>query len=138
MDGLFADFGAAMAERNGYKLAATLLPIAPRDQPGRLNFIWGSTNHHGVKGDVKHFINEHGYRAQLTRDEVSGWVEVYSAYWRALGEILPMQNGGNTVSPVFLFTIIVFAIEESIRRNQYHHFVQGLSNGSIVILDKGV
>lgn len=100
MDQLFSEFGEAMAKQNGYDLAATLSPVPPADQPARLKFIWASTNHHGLKGDIKHFISEKTFRASLSRDEVNGWVEIYSAYWRALGEILAMEDGSHTPSKV--------------------------------------
>jgi COP9 signalosome complex subunit 12 len=95
MDSLFAEFGDAIRQRNGYKLANTLLPESPPTEPNKLVFIWGSTNHHGVKSDVKHFISDNTYRSDLTSKEVEGWVEVYTAYWRALAEILAMESEHN-------------------------------------------
>lgn len=95
MDSLFSEFADAIRQRNGYKLAETLSPVSPPDQPDKLVFIWGSTNHHSVKGDIKHFINDKIFRSDISHKEVDGWVEVFTAYWKALAEILAMDGEGS-------------------------------------------
>ncbi|KAI9171852.1 COP9 signalosome complex subunit 12 [Paramyrothecium foliicola] len=94
MHELFEDFAKAHAKPNGYLLAQTLSPVPPADQPHRLRSIWQSTNAHSVKGDIKHFIKTNTmHRAKLGSDEINGWVEVYTAYWHALGEIIAGESG---------------------------------------------
>jgi COP9 signalosome complex subunit 12 len=110
MDSFFEQFGSAYRERNGYQLAETLLPVPPADQPDKLVFVWGSTNHHSVKGDVKHFISNKTNRLGISRDEITGWVEVYSAYWKALGDILAMEDG--SANPAASWTKVYDAWKE--------------------------
>ena len=94
MNELFNEFAIAHATRNGYELAQTLSPVPPPHEPHRLNRVWQSTNSHSVKGDVKHFIKTSvSPRGGLTQDEINGWVEVYMAYWKAIGEILAGESG---------------------------------------------
>ncbi|KAL3958986.1 hypothetical protein ACCO45_007148 [Purpureocillium lilacinum] len=89
-------------ERNGYLLAQTLSPVPPPDDAHRLRKIWQSTNSHNVKGDIKHFIKtQSSYRASLDADEINGWVEVYAAYWNAIGEILAGESGKSTWTKVY-------------------------------------
>lgn len=90
MNELFEEFTKAHAVRNGYLLAQTLSPVALPDEAFRLKKIWQSTNSHSAKGDIKRFIKT---QANLDPNGVSGWVEVYAAYWKALGEILAGEDG---------------------------------------------
>ncbi|KAH7321388.1 hypothetical protein B0I35DRAFT_213530 [Stachybotrys elegans] len=97
MNELFEDFVKAYASRNGYEVAKTLSPVPPHDRPHRLRSIWQSTNGHSVKGDVRHFIKTKASRgARIDPDELNGWIEVYSAYWTAVGEIIAGENGRST------------------------------------------
>lgn len=94
MNELFEEFAAAHASRNGYAIAQTLSPVPPPDQAHKLASIWQSTNAYSVKGDIKHFIKHNAkHRVPLDQNEVNGWVEVYTAYWKAVGEIISGENG---------------------------------------------
>ncbi|KAG6013029.1 COP9 signalosome (CSN) subunit [Claviceps pusilla] len=103
MNELFEDFAKAHALNNGYLLAQTLSPVAPPNKPHRLKQIWQSTNSHSVKGDIKHFIKSQysSRRRSVDHEELSGWVEVYVAYWNALGEILAGESGKSSWTKVY-------------------------------------
>jgi hypothetical protein len=102
MNELFEEFAAAHTSRNGYAIAQTLSPVPPPHQPHKLASIWQSTNSHSVKGDTKHFIKHNmSYRGSLDQDEVNGWVEVYTAYWKAVGEILSGETGKSSWTKVY-------------------------------------
>lgn len=94
MNDLFEEFAQAHAVKNGYLLAQTLSPVPPPGDVFRLRNIWQSTNAHSAKGDIKHYIKtQASRRARLGNDEVNGWVDVYVAYWNAVGEILAGESG---------------------------------------------
>lgn len=94
MNTTFEQFAEAHSLRNGYKLAQTLSPVPPADDPQRLMAVWRSTNSHSVKGDIKHFIKSStAHRRKLDHDETTGWVEVYTSYWKAVSEILAGESG---------------------------------------------
>lgn len=94
MNTLFDQFAEAHSQKNGYKLAQTLSPVAPPDDPHRLMAVWRSTNSHSVKGDIKHFIKSStSHRRKMSHDETTGWVEVYTSYWKAIAEILAGESG---------------------------------------------
>jgi COP9 signalosome complex subunit 12 len=100
MNELFQEFAAAYATRNGYAIAQTLSPVAPPDDPLKLDSIWQSTNSHSVKGDIKHFIKHNSnHRRSLKANELNGWVEVYAAYWVAVGEIKLGETGKVRLAP---------------------------------------
>ncbi|KAF5569053.1 CSN12 [Fusarium phyllophilum] len=102
MNTLFDQFAEAHSQKNGYKLAQTLSPVAPPDDPHRLMAVWRSTNSHSVKGDIKHFVKSStSHRRKMSHDESTGWVEVYTSYWKAIAEILAGESGKSTWTKVY-------------------------------------
>lgn len=94
MNELFDEFAAAYSSRRGYAIAATLSPVAPPGQPNRLKEIWRSANSYNVKGDIKHFLKAStSHRFRLDQDELNGWVDIFVAYWKALGHIIAGEEG---------------------------------------------
>lgn len=97
MQSISEEFGTAFANSNGWNLSSTLSPVPPKDDPDRLRLYWQSTNHYAVKQDIKHFLLEGlSGRVSLTNHDskvvIGGWVEVYTAYWKAVGEILAVEG----------------------------------------------
>ncbi|KAG9256121.1 PCI domain-containing protein [Emericellopsis atlantica] len=102
MNELFEDFAKARQARNGYELAQTLSPVPPADKPHRLLRVSQSTNSHSVKGDIKHYIKTSvSHRGKLSQDALTGWVEVYAAYWKAIEEILAGEHGQSSWTKVY-------------------------------------
>lgn len=91
MDGLFAEFADAYEKQNGYLLASTLTPVNPRGQPDRLKSIRASTNAHSVGDDIHRLIKRNA--RGIGRKEMSGWIEVYTGYWTAVGDINAGEDG---------------------------------------------
>ncbi|CAK7236507.1 COP9 signalosome (CSN) subunit [Sporothrix curviconia] len=98
MDKLFREFGQALGRYNGKELSATLSPVAPADDPYRLRNIWNGAGHHDAKAVIKRKIQNNS--DGLAHNEVMGWTEVYYAYWKALGQILLVQDAANDGGPV--------------------------------------
>ncbi|KAH6608980.1 cop9 signalosome complex subunit 12 [Trichoderma cornu-damae] len=102
MNEVFRGFAKAHAEQNGYLLAATLSPVSPPENPQRLRSIWQSSNPSGVKGSIKHFIKSNtSHRRSLDHEEIKGWVEVYAAYWNAVGDVIAGEEGKSTWTKVY-------------------------------------
>ncbi|KAK2014966.1 PCI domain-containing protein [Colletotrichum eremochloae] len=99
MEGLFEEFRNAYKARSGYSLAQTLQPFSPANKPGKLRSIYLSTNIQEVKADVKYMLQGRGSgskKFKLDHEEANGWVEVYTAYWKAIGEILKVEGDSST------------------------------------------
>lgn len=103
MDSLFRAFGHAQTAGNGFDLSETLKPEPTMDEPRRLSAIWNSANHHDAKASIKRKIVSNS-GAMVSHDEVTGWVEVYYAYWKALGEILAIEEGNGARGKVSDFS----------------------------------
>jgi hypothetical protein len=88
MDVIFGDFRKSYEVGDGYGLAQTLSPIAPDSQPERFRNFHRSTNFQNVQKDFKYqILYDNTLPFKLPADEGNGWVEVYVAYWKAIGEI---------------------------------------------------
>ncbi|KZL67228.1 COP9 signalosome complex subunit 12 (PCI domain-containing protein), partial [Colletotrichum tofieldiae] len=99
MEGLFEEFRNAYKARSGYSLAQTLQPYSPANKPGKLRSIYLSTNVQEAKADVKYMLQGRGSgskKFKLDHEEANGWVEVYTAYWKAIGEILKVEGDSST------------------------------------------
>ena len=94
MDLLFQDFARAQSTNDGYALSRTISPDLPLAD---LWAIWNSCNTHDVKAVLKRGIQKSTSGIdRLPHDEVQGWVEVYASYWKALGELLAVQEASSS------------------------------------------
>ena len=93
MDSLFVDFKKAYGEGHGYDLSMTLSPIPSLSDPNRLHAFFRSTNHASAKTDFKYqILYDNSMSFKLPIEEGNGWVEVYFAYWKAVGDILNAET----------------------------------------------
>ena len=89
MENFFRDFQDAVASSNGYQLSETLMPSPPPDDQDRLRRFYNSTNAANVKKDIQYCIlYDKASQFRLPTEEGKAWVDVYVAYWSAVGEIL--------------------------------------------------
>lgn len=95
MDVVINDFKTAQALGDGYALAATITPIAPANDAGRLYAFYKSSNHFDVQSSIRAaivFDND----VQLDRTEGNAWVDVFVAYWKAVGVILAGEEAARS------------------------------------------
>lgn len=93
MDRFFNEFKEAYGNGDGYGLSMTLSPVDPSSQPNRLSSFFRSTNVASAVKDFRYRIlydNSSAFR--LSHEEGNGWVDIYFAYWKAVGEILKAGN----------------------------------------------
>lgn len=101
MEAFFKDFSEAYGAGKGYQLADTLLPFAPSQDPNRLHNFYRSTNAANVRSDIQYnILYDRSSTLKLSTEEGKAWVDVYVAYWTALGEILKAEEAQRTNSPV--------------------------------------
>ena len=91
MDYVLGIFREAYAEENGHKLAESITPIAPPDEPVRLHSFYQSTTSFSIQGDLRNAIV---YKSpfKITKAEANAWIEVYATYWKAIGELLSAEE----------------------------------------------
>ena len=88
MDIVFRDFKQAQLIGSGPLLSTTITPIAPPDDRDRLQNFYGGSSSFSIQSDVRYGILHHANtEARFSKSEGHAWVEVYVAYWKAIGEI---------------------------------------------------
>lgn len=101
MENFFRDFQDAVASNNGYQLSDTLLPSPLSEDLDRLRRFYDSTTAANVKKDIQYCIlYDKSSQVRLSRDEGNAWVDVYAAYWSAVGEILKADDDQRQNLPV--------------------------------------
>ena len=105
MDPIFEGFKKAYEEGNGYDLSMTLSPVDLDDEPDRLYNFFRSTNFSQVKKDFQYrILYDSATPFKLPAEEGNGWVEVYLAYWKAVGDILNAENAQKSNAKVSIVT----------------------------------
>lgn len=94
MDTILGIFRESYAEESGYKLAESITPVAPANDAGLLYEFYRSSSIYELPGDLKAgIIYQNDVRIQ--KQEANGWIELYSAYWKAIGELLAVEESIN-------------------------------------------
>lgn len=111
MEGVFKPFKNSHVTGNGYQLADTLQPLPTTTNPDRLHAFYRSSNFQSIKGDVEYQII-YGKSAgfNLPSAEGKAWVEVFVAYWKAIGELLKAEEATRMNSAVRKITPVTFCI----------------------------
>ena len=92
MDALFYDFKQAYFIRNGPLLADTLSPITLARDPNRLQLFYSQSDDYSIASDVKYQVLHYDKSMEITKAEANAWVDIYIAYWKALGPIIRAEG----------------------------------------------
>ena len=93
MDTIFSPFRAAHLNYNGYQLAESLMPGTSSARLDQLRTFYRSTNAANVKNDFRYnILYDSTTSLKLSTEEGNAWMEVYVAFWKAVGEILKAED----------------------------------------------
>ncbi|KAJ5219282.1 PCI/PINT associated module [Penicillium cinerascens] len=102
MSTLAAEFKSAYGAGSGDGLAAVFTPIATQNKPYRLQSFYDFTNAASLQKDLS-FALFHGKSLKVPRAEQTAWVDIFAAYWEAVGEVLKCEQGRRDASLVAVF-----------------------------------
>ncbi|KAL8700884.1 MAG: hypothetical protein Q9201_005204 [Fulgogasparrea decipioides] len=91
MDVVFQNFHQAQHSYSGPLLASTLTPIPPPHAPTILREFHKGSNVFSIQSDIQRFIKIPS--SYLPKPEANAWIDIYVAYWKAIGEILRAETG---------------------------------------------
>lgn len=103
MSTLAADFRNAYSNGSGPDLAAVFTPIATPDAPYRLSTFYDFTNATYLNKDLASCLF-HGKNLKLPKAEQNAWIEIFAAYWEAVGEILKSEEGRQGANAIAIFS----------------------------------
>ena len=91
MDTVISIFKSGYLHQNGYAISEAITPVAPSEDAGRLYAFYRSSNAVNVQNDLRNALV---YRndLHLNKAEANAWLEVFSAYWVAVGELLAAEE----------------------------------------------
>lgn len=90
MTALFSAFKAAHLSFSGSILAETLNPAK---QPTQLSAIYSFTDEANAPADIRYaLLKDRETGVKLAKHEGNAWADVYVAYWRAVGELLSVNE----------------------------------------------
>lgn len=93
MASVFADFKAAQTAGSGPQLAAAITPTATPEDPDRLRSFYNSTNSAKASTDIRHFLlQDRTTGVKLPKQEGNAWVNIFTAFWTAAGEIVKLEE----------------------------------------------
>lgn len=93
MDILFQDFEQAQRDGSGPLLSTTILPLAPPNDPNRLRTLFSSANSSSIQQVIRAGLLAHtNTEIRFSKAEGNAWVDVYVAFWRAIGELLAAEE----------------------------------------------
>ncbi|GAB7355107.1 hypothetical protein MBLNU459_g5686t1 [Dothideomycetes sp. NU459] len=95
MNNVCADFDRAVRAEDGYALAATISPIPPTSDSARLYALLRDTNAFSVQADFRRALGRTPAAINLDKRELNAWIDVYVAYWKAVGEVLTAEESLN-------------------------------------------
>lgn len=75
----------------GDQLAETINPDVQKNS-SKLLALWGRGSLRDVTADLNFLFYTDPTRPRLSKEETTGWVELYLAYWKAIGEILAVEG----------------------------------------------
>ncbi|KAL8865988.1 MAG: hypothetical protein Q9174_006570, partial [Haloplaca sp. 1 TL-2023] len=91
MDKIFQIFHQAQASGSGPLLATTLSPIPPPHDISLLRRFHKASSIFSIQDDIRQELRSPYLR--LPKPELNAWVDIYTAYWKAIGEILRAETG---------------------------------------------
>jgi COP9 signalosome complex subunit 12 len=93
MSGFFSDFHDAQRVGDGRLLATCIAPINTRQQPHRMEVFAQMSNHQAISADVRYHLIQAPGSVKLSKAESNAWVDIFTALWRCIKEIVSMEAG---------------------------------------------
>lgn len=92
MSAVAADFSEAQRKESGPLLASTIDPVAPVNDPNRLKSFYSGYNTTNPSASIEFGLLGPKATRYLSDSEGHAWVDLYVAYWKAIGEILKWES----------------------------------------------
>lgn len=127
MQEVIGDFQTAYTRTECASLIAQFLsPIPPDNDPSRLYSLVRTTNQARVTGDVQYAV-ESRMRRMMGSDELRGWVDIISCYWRAVDRIIKDEEAQRQGRPSERHALDVYEAWKDLTSS----FMKHISNGAL-------
>ena len=93
MDTIFPIFHHALYTRDGTVLGNLISPIPPTGDPLLLQRFYKDSNVFDIQSDITQYIK--APQTTVPKEQRNAWIDIYVAYWKAIGEILRAESGNH-------------------------------------------
>ncbi|KAI8933517.1 hypothetical protein NX059_009254 [Plenodomus lindquistii] len=94
MQAALVPFHEAYASGLAQPVANFLSPVAPAHDPGRLYDFFRASNDDKIEGDIRYALKS-AKNTRMTNKEAGAWVEIIACYWRAVKQIIKVDEAAN-------------------------------------------
>ncbi|KAF2476022.1 uncharacterized protein BDR25DRAFT_300851 [Lindgomyces ingoldianus] len=94
MEAIIEPFRRAHASGNGYAVSALLSPVAPPDDAGRLYDFYRASNEQQIEPEIRYAL-KYSKSSRISPEESNAWTDIFVLYWKAVGEILAVEEATN-------------------------------------------
>jgi hypothetical protein len=123
MEDVIFEFRRAFEDRNGHAVAATITPIAPQHDAGRLYSFWRKSSNMSVQEDLLYqFLADD----QFSKEEAEAWTKVFITYRKAVGELLAVEEALNRGQSQDVPWAKVFEAWKDLVTQLYHGYASNL------------
>ncbi|KAL4798105.1 hypothetical protein BDV19DRAFT_357883 [Aspergillus venezuelensis] len=102
MDSILGELEAGHRLGSGPRLAAALTPINTPQDPRRLVTFYNFSNAAQISASLRYYISNIG-GPRIPKQELNSWIDIFSAYWRATGEIVKFDEAPSRASWVRVY-----------------------------------
>ncbi|KAL4949924.1 hypothetical protein BDW69DRAFT_173315 [Aspergillus filifer] len=102
MDSILGELEAGHRLGSGPRLAAALTPIDTPQDPRRLVTFYNFSNAAQISASLRYYISNIG-GPRIPKQELNSWIDIFSAYWRAVGEIVKFDEAPSRASWVRVY-----------------------------------
>lgn len=125
MQAALAPFHEAYASALAQPVAAFLSPFAPAHDPGRLYEFFRASNEEKIEGDVRYALKSNK-STRMTNKEAGAWVEIIASYWRAVKELIQLDEAVNQGKLVERSYVAVYEAWKDLTSTFMKHISGGL------------
>ncbi|OJI96539.1 hypothetical protein ASPVEDRAFT_120740 [Aspergillus versicolor CBS 583.65] len=102
MDSILKELEAGHRLGSGPRLAAAFTPVDTPEQPSRLKSFYHISNAAQISATLRYYLS-HISGVRIPKQELNAWVDIISAYWKAVGEIVQFDESPSRASWVRVF-----------------------------------
>ncbi|BCS18799.1 protein csn12 [Aspergillus puulaauensis] len=102
MDSILKELEAGHRLGSGPRLAAAFTPVDTPEQPNRLKSFYNISNAAQISASLRYYLS-HISGVRIPKQELNAWVDILSAYWKAIGEIVQFDESPSRASWVRVF-----------------------------------
>ncbi|KAL3463375.1 hypothetical protein BJX64DRAFT_257146 [Aspergillus heterothallicus] len=103
MISILNDLVEGQRELSGPHVAAALTPIDTPQDPSRLRSFYNFSNAAQISTSLRNYLHQACGRAKIPKQELNAWVDLFSAYWKVVGELLKFEEAPTRGSWVQVF-----------------------------------